>query len=128
MCEEVTDWLVLGVGLGVPHSKRDDIDHRYPPVSERVEAIVKEWLAHHPAPSWKGLARVLYWRGELRALQRLYGTYLVGMWTCMLSICQSETEIRKCKLYGTICTPMTNLSPALVIPCPVCTLTPSVIL
>ena len=128
VCEGVTEWRDLGYGLRVPPSKLNDIGRRhYQTASEGLEAVVKEWLAHHPAPSWKGLARALYKEGQLRALQRLYGKYLTGMWTCMLSMCQSETEIRKCKIYGTICTPMTNLSSALVMPWPVCTLTPSVL-
>ena len=63
----------------MPDSKRDDIVRRYQTDSERVEAVVKEWRAHHPAPSWKGLATALYGRGELRALRRLYGKYLTGV-------------------------------------------------
>ena len=77
MCEGVTDWDALGAWLDVP--KRHDIRHRYQTDSERVEAVVKEWRAHHPAPSWKGLARALYEADELRALRRLYGKYLTGM-------------------------------------------------
>ena len=65
--------------MDVPRSKRDDIDRRYQSDSERLEAVVKEWRAHHPAPSWKGLAWALYKEGELRALWRLYGKYLTGM-------------------------------------------------
>ena len=79
VCEGVTDCDGLGVWLDVPVSKRGDIRHRYQTDSERVEAVVKEWRAHHPAPSWKGLAWALYRMGELRALRRLYGKYLTGM-------------------------------------------------
>ena len=77
VCEGVTGWS----GLDVPESKRYDIDRRYQTVSQKVEAVLKEWRAHHPAPSWKGLARALYKTGEVRALRRLYGKYLTG--TCM---------------------------------------------
>ena len=79
VCEGLTDWDWLGAWLDVPDSKRDDIRRRYQTDSEWVEAVVKEWRAHHPAPSWKGLAWALYKTGELRALRRLYGKYLTGM-------------------------------------------------
>ena len=79
VCEGVTGWIALGGWLDLPDSKRNDIDRRYQTVSERVEAVVEEWRAHHPAPSWKGLAWALYRTGELRALRRLYGKYLTGM-------------------------------------------------
>ena len=86
VCEGATDREWLGLWLDTPDSKRDDIRSRYQTTSERLEAFVKEWLAHHPAPSWKGLARVLYERSELRTLQRLY-KYLAGMYnnlTCVI--------------------------------------------
>ena len=79
VCEGVTDLYGLGVWLDVPDFKRDDNDDHYQTDSERLEAVVKEWRAHHPTPSWKGLARALYGMGELRALRRLYGKYLTGM-------------------------------------------------
>ena len=79
VCEGVTDWYGLGLWLDVPVSKRIDIGRRYQTDSEWVEAVVKEWRAHHPAPSWKGLATALYKTDELRALRRLYGKYLTGM-------------------------------------------------
>ena len=72
--------------LDVPASKRDDNDDHYQTDSERVEAVVKEWRAHHPTPSWKGLARALYGMGELRALRRLYGKYLTGMSCDLMSL------------------------------------------
>ena len=77
---------MLGLRLDVPDSKCDDIDHRFQTDSERVEAVVKEWRAHHPAPSWKGLATALYGSGELRALRRLYGKYLTGMSCDLMSL------------------------------------------
>ena len=85
------------MGLRMPHSKHYDIRRRYQTDSERVEAVVKEWLAHHPAPSWKRLARALYERGDLRALQRLYGKYLAGMHndlTCVISVAASCVSLK----------------------------------
>ena len=70
----------------MPDSKRDDIARRYQTDSEKVEAVVKEWRAHHPAPSWKGLATALYGTDELRALRRLYGKYLTGMSCNLMSL------------------------------------------
>ena len=81
--------------LRVSQSKRYDIGRRYQTDYEGLEDVVKEWLAHHPAPSWKGLARTLHRSSQLRSLQRLYGKYLAGMWTCMLFLsemtCVSST-------------------------------------
>ena len=63
--------------MRVPESKlRDDICHSCQTDSARREEVVKEWLAHHPAPSWKGVATTLYGMDELRALQRLYASYI----------------------------------------------------
>ena len=78
MSEGVTDWRGLGGWLNVPLSKRNVIHHRYQTTSERLDAVLKEWRAHHPAPSWKGLAKALYETDALRALHRLYGKYLAG--------------------------------------------------
>ena len=80
--EGVTNWYDLGLWLGVPRSKRDDIRCRYLTDSEGLKAVLKEWLENHPAPSWRGLARALYRRrgvAELTALQRVYHKYLPGM-------------------------------------------------
>ena len=80
--EGVTNWNSLGYYLGVPRSKMVDIDDRFPTASERLEAVLKEWLENHPAPSWRGLARALYRVRrvpEHTALQRVYHKYLPGM-------------------------------------------------
>ena len=86
VCEGVTGWRGLGLRLNVPDSKCDDIHRRHQTDSERLEAVVKEWCAHHPAPSWKGLAWALYKKGKLRALRRLYGKYLLGMSCDLMSV------------------------------------------
>ena len=99
VCEGVTDWRGLGGWLNVLDSKCDDICRRYQTASERVEAVVKEWRAHHPAPSWKGLARTLYGMGEVRALRRLYGKYLTGM-SCDLMSLQYSIIVGLCVQLG----------------------------
>ena len=80
--EGVIDWYNLCILLGVPDSKRDDIDDRSPTDSEGLEAVVKEYLENHPAPSWRGLARALCRKQDVpehTALQRVYHKYLPGM-------------------------------------------------
>ena len=104
VCEGVTDWWVLGRWLDVPASKCNDIGRRYQIVSERVEAVVKEWRAHHPAPSWKGLARALYKTGELRALRRLYGKYLTGMSCDLIVLEELCVPLGLCVDYIITCT------------------------
>ena len=88
----------------MPASKRNDIARRYQTDSERVEAVVKEWRAHHPAPSWKGLAMALYWRDELRALRRLYGKYLTGMSCDLIVLEELCVPLGLCVDYIITCT------------------------
>ena len=82
----VINWNGLGHRLGVPRSKRAAIEFpldRHTTVAEGRNAMIKEWLeSDHLIPSWRGLARALYRRGEVAehdALQSVYERYLPGM-------------------------------------------------
>ena len=73
--QSVTDWHSLGQWLNVPLSRRAAMSG--------MEDLIREWLKHHPAPSWKLVAWALYrTRGvtEHNVLKQLYGTYITGMY------------------------------------------------
>ena len=70
----VPDWISLGKWLDVPWSRLL--------VMMGIEAVLKEWLQSHPAPSWKLVAWALYRKGELtehNVLKQLYGKHVSGM-------------------------------------------------
>ena len=71
--QSVTYWRTLGLCLDVPPSRRYAMSG--------MEDLIREWLKHHPAPSWKLVAWALYRRREVtehNVLKQLYGTYITG--------------------------------------------------
>ena len=96
MLEGVTDWYGLGGGLGVPLSKRDDIQRRSPTASKGMEVVLKEFLEKHPVPSWRGLAWALYRMREHTALQRVYQSYLPGTSNCLHSANIQHSDVVVC--------------------------------
>ena len=87
--EGMKNWYRFGWWLDVPLSRRNDIKKNYSTVDEQREALLQEWLEHHPAPSWKLLAWALLRRREPpehQMLKKLYENYIPGMhiiqWPC----------------------------------------------
>ena len=73
--QRVRGWNRLGWWLDVPLSRRDAMSG--------MEDLIREWLKHHPAPSWKLVAWALYRRQKVTeriVLKQLYGTYITGMY------------------------------------------------
>ena len=73
--QSVTEWYRLDLWLGVPRSTLEAISG--------MEDLIREWLKHHPAPSWKLVAWALYRRPQVtehNVLKQLYGTYITGMY------------------------------------------------
>ena len=71
--QSVTYWKRLGEWLDVPLSRRDAMSG--------MEDVIRGWLKHHPAPSWKLVAWALYRRRgvtEHNVLKQLYKTYITG--------------------------------------------------
>ena len=58
--DEVRDW------LGMPDSVYRAIEEQ-----QEVDGVSRWYLTNHPAPSWGGLAEVLYEAGEPEVLQTL---------------------------------------------------------
>ena len=58
----------VGIWLGVPDSKREEIRQQSSTEREKSLALGDYWVNTAPDASWERLARVLYWMGEHRAV------------------------------------------------------------
>ena len=75
------NWHRFGWWIDVPLSKRDTIKKEIPNLEDQVNALIREWLSNHPAPSWRLLAWALLRRREApehNMLKNLYGNYIPG--------------------------------------------------
>ena len=54
-------------GLGVPHSKLDEIEEQSSTEMEQGLALTRYWINTDPDPSWEKLGKALYKAGEERA-------------------------------------------------------------
>ena len=89
--QSVTDWHRLGQWLDVPRSRRDAMSG--------MEGLIREWLKHHPAPSWKLVAWALYRTQQVtkhNVLKQLYGTYITGMYKDLLVHKYIYTDVYVC--------------------------------
>ena len=84
--EGVTDWDDLGIWLDIPSSKRTEIRNTCQNDLHCINAVVDEYLNHHPAPSWRGIAWAFYrmskWHEKLRELydgKRIPGTAIFNL-------------------------------------------------
>ena len=68
MAEVVGDWWDVGDWLGVSLSKRQEIHQQSSTEREKSLALGDYWVNTDPDASWEKLARVLYRRGEERAV------------------------------------------------------------
>ena len=64
---EVGNWMNVGIGLGVPGSKLQEIKQQSSTEREKSLALVDYWVNTDPNASWEQLARALYRMGEHRA-------------------------------------------------------------
>ena len=65
---EVGDWDSVGSWLGVPQSKRQEINQQSSTERAKCLALGDYWVNTDPKASWEKLAGVLYQCGEERAL------------------------------------------------------------
>ena len=77
--------------LHIPYSKQSELRQQYPVVAQRKRAYSAYYLAHHPGPSWRIIATVLYNATEFGALELVQKLYLKGE-PCADS-CRSEGRI-----------------------------------
>ena len=82
---EVRDWVEVGIVLRVPYSKRQEIKQQSSTAREKCLALGDYWVNTDPDPSWKKLAKVLYWREEKRALAVMKQYLQQGM--CVVLVC-----------------------------------------
>ena len=64
---EVKNWIGVGISLGVPPSKLEEISQQSSTVREKSLALGDYWVNTDPDASWERLARELYRKGEERA-------------------------------------------------------------
>ena len=78
------NWYRFGWWLDVPRSKRDEIKKSISALEDQREALLQEWLEHHPCPNWRLFAWALLRRQEApehEMLMQLYGNYIPGIVT-----------------------------------------------
>ena len=68
MTEVVGNWEEVGMSLGVPVSKRQEINQQSSTEREKSLAVGDYWVNTAPGASWEKLATLLYHSGEERAL------------------------------------------------------------
>ena len=61
---KVQEWYEVGLYLGVPKSKLDEIKEQSSTEIEKSHQVGRYWVNTHPDPSWEKLGRVLYKSGE----------------------------------------------------------------
>ena len=64
---EVGNWVSVGIELGVPVSKLNEISQQSSTEREKSLALVDYWVNTDPDASWEKLAQALYQCGEHRA-------------------------------------------------------------
>ena len=99
--EMVVNWEGVGVGLGIPYSKQEEIIQQS--LIERVKsnALVQYWVNTDPDASWKKLARVLYWRGEERAAATVRQYMPKGIYSTLLPDSKMPLSLYVLILMGT---------------------------
>ena len=67
---EVENWIGMGIELGVPSSKVQEISLQSSTAAGREKSLAlgDYWVNTAPDASWEKLARVLYRKGEQRAV------------------------------------------------------------
>ena len=62
--EKVQNWEEVGSKLGVPSSKRDEIEEQSSTEMEKSHQVGQYWVSTDPDASWEELGRGLYRSGE----------------------------------------------------------------
>ena len=65
--QEVKDTNKLGRWLGVPRSKRNEIQEQFLTVPQQVKAYIDYFMEHDPVASWRAVIVALDWMGEKEA-------------------------------------------------------------
>ena len=65
---EVENWKNVGIALGVPGSKLRELNRQSSTEREKCLVLGEYWVNTDPDASWEELSRVLYQKGQERAL------------------------------------------------------------
>ena len=65
--KEVKNTDRLGLHLGVPYLKREEIKRRFSTVAQQVKAYIKYFMDHNPEASWRAVIVALDGMGEKKA-------------------------------------------------------------
>ena len=76
--KDVEMWENVALSIGIPDSKRLELQSQSATTDQLKQAYWDYWLRHHPAPSWRLLAGGLYIWGVHGALEVLQMNYLKG--------------------------------------------------
>ena len=83
-------WYVLGRRLGVPLSKRRQINSLYKSDQHQMQALADNYTTHHPTPSWNNVARELQGEGLYKQADEVTTKYVKGLdvnhVTCLILI------------------------------------------
>ena len=85
MIEEVNEWEVLGLYIGIrePKHKFDKIKQQHKDTEAQKEAMIRLWYDTHPLASWSLLHQSLSMMGETKAAQKIQKKFLQGMNFCV---------------------------------------------
>ena len=72
-------WWYLGIRLGVPRSKRKEVERLYHSDHHRMEAVLDYYVKYYPAPSWKKFTGVLQGEGLHKQANEVTTKYVKGM-------------------------------------------------
>ena len=76
--EEVKNWQLVRVSLGVPHHIVDD--QQYPSERKKKHVMGNYYIQTSPHASWYHLAKRLYWAGEFNAVKKAKQHLPKSMW------------------------------------------------
>ena len=76
--KDVQEWEDVAGWIGIPVSKRLELQRQNPTIDQAKQACWDYWLHHHAAPSWRILAGGLYEWAKRGALEMLQMNYLKG--------------------------------------------------
>ena len=83
-------WWDLDLWLGVPRSKREEVERLYHSDHQRMEAVLDYYIKYHPAPSWKHFAEALQGMWLHKQADEVTTKYVKGMdvnhVTCLILI------------------------------------------
>ena len=68
---QVKDADYLGVWLGVPDTRLEEIQRQFSSVPQRVKAYIDYFMDHDPLASWRSVIVALDWMGEKEAADNI---------------------------------------------------------